>query len=117
MDPRIKVIISEMKRNISRAVPLSIVARRVNLSESRVRHLFRHETGISYAHYYKTLRIHEGKVLIEQDSFLTIKEVRVRIGFTSKEQFSRSFKKELGLTPKEYRSSCWHREPAISETE
>ena len=39
---------------------------------------------------------------------LSVSEVCYRVGFRSLEYYSRSFKKEFGVCPSEYKSRCWN---------
>ncbi len=74
----------------------------VNLSASRLRHLFKAETGMSVVQYVKGLRLKKAKDLIET-SALSIKQIMVEVGMKDKSNFSRDFKKTYGLSPAQCR--------------
>jgi AraC-like DNA-binding protein len=57
MDARIQKILHLMEDDFSRGLPLGRMARSVNLSSSRLSHLFKSELGMSPAQYLKTLRM------------------------------------------------------------
>lgn len=102
MDPRIQMVIAIMKNDLNRGVSVEDIARSVNLSSSRLRHLFKGETGNSPAHYLKTLRILEAKELLET-TFLNMKQIMSKIGVHDKGQFAKDFKKIYGVNPAQYR--------------
>jgi hypothetical protein len=58
---------------------------------------------MSPAKYLKVLRLEQAKTLLEE-SFLSVKEIRVRVGFGDESHFARDFKTHFGLTPTQYRA-------------
>jgi len=74
------------------------IARSVNLSTSRLRHLFTTEAGISPMHYVRLVRLQQARRLMLQ-SFLTVKEVMGHSGFTDISHFVREYKRLFGETP------------------
>jgi AraC-like DNA-binding protein len=100
MDRRIQIVISKIESNP--AVEFSELAALVNLSESRLRHLFKKETGTTYKHHVRDLRLHRAEVMLRK-SFLSVKEIASRVGLTSMSHFVRDFKKEYGVSPTVFR--------------
>lgn len=92
-----------MRGDLSRGLSLEALARAVNLSPSRLHNVFKSETGLSPARYLKKLRLERAKELLEE-SFFSVKEIRVRVGIGDESHFVRDFKKAYGLTPTEYRA-------------
>jgi two-component system response regulator YesN len=78
------------------------LAESLNLSVSRLRHLFKEQTGISFRTYLRQTRMKQAKRLLET-SFLSIKEMTKQVGIGDVSHFVRDFKKEFGLSPTEYR--------------
>lgn len=105
MEPRVLNIIDFMKANLRRSLSLNEMAEIVNLSPSRLDHLFKAEIGITPMQYLKSLRIEKASQLL-QTTFLTVKEIMAEVGIDDKSHFLRDFKKTHGLAPTEYRSSC-----------
>lgn len=99
---RIDVIIAYMETDLRLSVTPDKVASLVNLSPSRLRHLFREETGMSLRRYQKQLRMQKARKLLE-DSFLSVKEVMVQTGISDRNVFTRSFRETFGNSPTEYR--------------
>jgi AraC-like DNA-binding protein len=100
MDRRIAIVISSIEQD-SRS-SLSELAASVNLSVSRLRHLFKEETGIKPAQYLKQVRLQKAERLL-RTTFLSIKEIISQTGLPSSSHFVRDFKKAYGLSPGDYR--------------
>ena len=82
--------------------PLAQIAARVNLSASRLRHLFAQQTGTSVVHYLKERRLALAHDLL-RNSFLLVKEVAAAVGINDVSHFSRDYKARYGQTPRQSR--------------
>jgi AraC family transcriptional regulator, arabinose operon regulatory protein len=87
--------------------PLETVCDAVNLSRSRVRHLFKTEVGMSFTHYVRMRQMEEARRLLET-SFLNVKQVMTRVGFNDGSHFTRDFKRAYGTSPTKYRHDHWN---------
>jgi len=103
MDIRVRRTIDLLSEDLSRQCDIKALANSVNLSPSRLRHLFKDETGYTPAQYLKRLRLERARELIA-GSFLRLKEVMPRVGVSDESHFVRDFKKIHGLPPIKYRS-------------
>lgn len=102
MDRRIEQVLNLMKQNLHRRLSLSEIALNVNLSPSYLRQLFRSEIGFTPMHYLTLLRMRKAKELLET-TFLTVKEIRFKVGAGDKSRFVQNFKQVYGMTPKQCR--------------
>lgn len=102
MDPRIKQALELIE--VRGCEPLSVdeIATALNLSESRFRCLFKQEVGKNYKSYVRHLRMLNAKQLLE-DPDLSIKEVRILVGYSYTSNFIQDFKRWYGVTPSRYR--------------
>jgi AraC-like DNA-binding protein len=91
-----------MTKELIREVSFSDVAQSLNLSPSRLRHLFKMETGITPARYLKARRMQKAKELLET-TLLNIKQVMLKAGFKHRSHFVNDFRKAYGLSPSQYR--------------
>jgi transcriptional regulator GlxA family with amidase domain len=107
MDQRIRTAIVLMETDLHRELSLEGVAQSVNLSASRLRHLFKAEIGITPAQYLKEVRMHRARELIAT-TYLSMKQVMSSVGVHNTGHFAKDFKRIYGRTPVEYRD-C-HRE-------
>jgi AraC family transcriptional regulator of arabinose operon len=103
MDIRVQMVIAHLNNNLHQELRLDSLACSLNISPSRLRHLFKEEVGVSLFVYLKLLRMRRAKELIET-TFLSIKEIMFTIGICDESHFVRDFKRSYGLPPMKYRS-------------
>jgi len=92
-----------LSSNLNRALTLSEMADRVNLSASHLRRLFKQQLGISPVQYHQQLRMEEASRLL-RESTLPIKAISTQLGFDDIAHFYRCFKKFADFPPAEYRN-------------
>ena len=102
VDRRVQAVIAYMSEDLSRPLRLQEVAQLVNLSASRLQHLFKADTNLTPAQYLKSLRMQRAKQLIDS-TFLNTKEIMQRVGMKDESHFVREFKKIYGLPPGSYK--------------
>jgi AraC-like DNA-binding protein len=99
---RIAKVCTYIENNINEPIKLSEVATLVNMSESAFSHFFKKKTNCTFINYVNNLRITKAsKSLMETND--TIAEVCYSSGFNNLSNFIRTFKKQKGMTPNEYR--------------
>jgi len=96
-----------MKANLHRKISAVEIAQIVRLSPSRLRHLFKNQTGQSLARYRREMQLERAKYLLET-TFLNVKEVASTVGIDGVSHFVRDFEKAYGMTPARYAEA--HRE-------
>jgi len=100
-DSRIRWVIEELEvllNEDSSKLTLSDLAGRLNLSVSRLRHLFRDEVGVSPGRYHKLLRLKRLRNLLVQSN-LCVKEAIAASGFSDFSHTVRDYKAFFGLSP------------------
>ncbi|MCG8637074.1 MAG: AraC family transcriptional regulator [Desulfobacterales bacterium] len=98
-DPRIMKVRAYLKTLEEKKIPLSELSDFIGLSESRLVHLFKSETGIPIRRYLLWLRLMEALTLIlENVSFTTAAH---DAGFSDSAHLSRTFKQMFGIPPKQ----------------
>jgi len=101
MDRRIKLAITKIEADPG-SWQLSSLADSVNLSESRLRHLFKQETGTTVKRYLKVARLKRAALLFTT-TFLSIKEITAEVGYKSAGHFLLDFKSVYGMPPTVFR--------------
>lgn len=86
--------------NIDQKLSIEQVASFVNLSTSRVQHIFKNETGISLNSYITKKKLLKATELLRNNEKSI--DIYEKCGFQNYTSFLRAFKNEYGLTPKEY---------------
>ncbi|MCI0391524.1 MAG: helix-turn-helix transcriptional regulator [Acidobacteria bacterium] len=81
---------------------LEEMALEVNLSESRMRALFKSKVGLSPTRYVRKLKMEEAAKDL-RDTYKRVNEIATDLRFDSSSSFTHSFKKTYGMTPTEYR--------------
>jgi transcriptional regulator GlxA family with amidase domain len=102
LDRRIQVVVIEIESNSHEQIAIEDLARLVNLSPSRLAHLFKGEMEVSIQQYLTQLRLAKAKSQLES-GFLSIKEIAASVGFSSVTRFVVCFKNLVGTTPAQYR--------------
>jgi AraC-like DNA-binding protein len=80
---------------------IAAIANELNVSTSSLTRAFR-QRGLSPMRYAYALRLEHAARLLADKPALAIKDVACRSGFASPAHLSRLFKKEHGMTPREY---------------
>lgn len=85
---------------------LTACAERLCKSRDYLSKLFKKETGVHIKDYLKEIRIIRAKELLRSINPYKIYEICEIVGFTDTVYFSKQFRSIVGMTPKEYQSSC-----------
>jgi AraC-like DNA-binding protein len=75
----------------------------VNLSRSRLSHLFKATTGVSLQTLLSDLRLEKAAELL-QSTDMPIKEISYQVGYRHAPSFVRAFRNKVGSSPHDYRS-------------
>lgn len=88
--------------NYSRDISLDDVSRTVNISPYYFSKIFKDETGEGFVEYLTRIRMDKAKELLTTSEY-SMKEICAMVGYADPNYFSRSFKKNVGVTPTEYK--------------
>ena len=77
----------------------------INLPEKQLSQLINQHIGKHFFDYINEFRINDAKVLLKEQTDLTVLEILYEVGFNSKSSFYTAFKKETHQTPTVYRKS------------
>ncbi|PPT94764.1 AraC family transcriptional regulator [Xanthomonas arboricola] len=89
------------------AEPLSLgdLARQAHVSQSHLGFLFRDELGTPFKPMLQQLRIEKAKELLHRQRKLRITEVALKVGFGDLSHFEKSFRRLVGVSPREFRNA------------
>ena len=99
LDERISFVLAQMKQPplMRLSHPLSELAQQANLSQSRLRHLFRKELGVPLQQYWIGYRLLTAIRQMRRGDSLT--EVAHSAGFSDLSHFSKAFRAAFGVPP------------------
>lgn len=83
-------------------VTLELAAESVRMNPQYLSSYFHQQTGEKFGDYLLKKRMKEAARLLVRSS-MRIQEIAVRVGYSTANSFSRSFRQFYGMTPKEYR--------------
>ncbi|MBB3778521.1 AraC-like DNA-binding protein [Xanthomonas campestris] len=89
------------------AEPLTLgdLARQAHVSQSHLSFLFRDELRTPFKPMLQQLRIEKAKELLHQQRKLRITEVALKVGFGDLSHFEKSFRRLVGMSPREFRNA------------
>jgi AraC family transcriptional regulator of arabinose operon len=102
LDERVVRAVEYIDRHLAEPLPVAVIARAVNLSTSRIAHLFADQLGTSVIRFVENQRIESAMQLLR----LTNRPVHVvatNVGFTDPLYFSTRFRRHTGLSPSQFR--------------
>ena len=88
--------------NYSRDISLDDVSRQVNISPYYFSKIFKEETAEGFVEYLTRIRIEKAKELLTTTE-CSMKEICSMVGYADPNYFSRTFKKNVGVTPTDYK--------------
>lgn len=99
---RVSSVISDLETNYNKPWTISDLAKRAHMSENSLLAHFKDATGTSPINYLNQIRI-KNSCLLLHTTFRSITEIALECGYSDSNYFSRAFKKELQITPSQYR--------------
>lgn len=97
-----KVIEITESRFSDSQLSLSVIADKLGYNAKYVSHLFKQKMGIGYSEYLRSVRIKYAVALFDH-GIDSVKNVALLSGFADPFYFSTVFKKQTGLSPKDYK--------------
>lgn len=102
-DPKIQQLIEYVNSNLGDELSIDELAQRVYLSKYYLMRKFKSDTGYSIHQYITSKRLLLARQLLKTTE-QPITEICYTCGFRDYSAFSREFKKQFKITPKEYRN-------------
>ena len=103
MNWRIARALVLIEQRLDRPLRVADLAADLNLSSSRLCHLFRAECGCSPVAYLRALRIRRAHVLLTETPLL-VKQAMAAVGINDASHFVRDFRHQFGESPTALRS-------------
>lgn len=100
----LNVLINEIRINPGPNYDFKSIARKIGLSYSHFRQIFREHSGRSPQDFLLYCRMKAASEKL-QDLNVSIQETAFEFGYNDQAQFSKMFKNKIGLSPKQFRNS------------
>lgn len=101
-DSRVQSVIDFVHHNFRRKISLPELAATANLSASHFSHIFKTQTGFSPGEYLIKVKIEKARELLTTTN-LSIKEVMALVGYDTRSNFTRHFKRHFHSPPSRYK--------------
>ncbi|HEY5586952.1 MAG TPA: response regulator [Ruminiclostridium sp.] len=101
----IELAVEFINNNYSHDITLKQIAEVLYMNPNYLCDLFRQETGIHFSNYITQIRINNAKELLTTRAELRSYEIAELVGYKDAKYFTQVFKKQVGVTPTEYREN------------
>ncbi len=103
---KIVFLIEEDKIHHNPNLSRDSVAEQLEISNSYLSQIIKENTSVNFSDYINSHRIKDVKLMLKDPTFdkYSLLSIGLECGFNSKTSFYTNFKKETGLTPKEYKN-------------
>jgi two-component system response regulator YesN len=110
------MLIQEVKAYIGQhyhneSLSLNHISETFNISTTYFSRLFKEETGETFVSFLIQVRLEQAKHLLLETT-LSVQDIAIRVGYLHPFSFIRVFKKEIGMTPGDYRKDKGHGQSA-----
>jgi len=99
---QIRPVLAYVNGHCRDSITLEDIADLVHVSPSRVRHVFKDVTGVSFKEYVTQVRVAEAKRLLLSTD-LSVADVAQAVSYTNLHQFYKVFYRSCAMSPGEYR--------------
>jgi AraC family transcriptional regulator len=99
---RQRMVAAYVEQHLTEPIPLTSLAKLVNLSSYHFCRVFKQSFGVSPGRYHMTRRIERAKALLG-DPTRSVTQVALAVGYKETSSFSVAFRKVTGTTPTKYR--------------
>ncbi len=95
-------MMSYINSHYEQGLTLNELAKKLNLSANYLSQAFKKETGKTFMKYITELRIDKAKEMLDSGEY-SVSQIASKLGFDDYFYFLKTFKRVVGLTPKQYR--------------
>lgn len=102
--PLIEEICTYVLENVEQSISITTISEVLFLTKNYIGDLFKQETGMTIGEYITMVKIERAKKLIGEGTLKNY-EIADRLGYKDAEYFGKLFKKNIGLSPMEFRNT------------
>ncbi len=101
----VEKIMHYIQQNLSVQLKTEKIAKKLFISESKIRKLFKVETGMTVGDYIDELIFLNARRMLMKKG-ISLWDISTKLGFCDQFYFSRRFKEKFGITPSQYRKEA-----------
>ena len=105
----VRHMMDRIEQSYSEPVTLHSLAAELHRQGAYLGAMFRRETGVPMHHWLTRVRLDHAAVLVREG--VKVEVVSMLVGYRSKKNFYRQFKRRFGTTPLGYRNAADHHPP------
>lgn len=109
-------VIEILTNNVYGRITVDYISKQLGFSRTYISSVFKENCGKTITEYMTELKISEAKYLIRKDSY-TISQISDFLCFDNPHYFYRVFKKQTGMTPKQYSTSVSYPDKYAKKTD
>lgn len=100
---KIKWVIDNFFKSFESTIPtISEIAKKLSMSESKFKYVFKNKMGVTYYHFYLNKSMEQALHWLLYEN-LSVKEISHKLGYSQPVKFIHQFKKTFGDTPLRYK--------------
>jgi AraC family transcriptional regulator len=103
---RLRAVVEYIEEHLDAGLTLEQMAAAARLSAYHFARQFKAATGLPPHQYVIVRRVERAQELLQQDRNLSLAEIAACAGFSDQSQFTHHFKRVVGVTPRQFRSSA-----------
>lgn len=103
LSPLISSVVQYIGLNIYKKLTVKELANYFSMSETKLQSIFKNEMHVTIYSYISTRKISEAKIMLKAN--YRIAEVALSLGFSDASHLSKTFKKYVGVSPKQYQQA------------
>jgi AraC family transcriptional regulator len=103
---RLRAVVAYIEDQLEAGPSLEQMAAAAHLSAYHFARQFKAATGLPPHQYLIARRVERAQQLLQADGDLSQAEIAAQAGFSDQSQFSRHFKRIVGVTPRQFRKSA-----------
>ena len=101
----IEFVLNYVAEHYREKISFAELADHANISRTYLSMRFKEDVGISFSEYLLSFRLNKAKEILQRDGNISCKEAALRAGYTDYAQFTKMFKKFVGLSPSNYQKN------------
>ncbi|WP_445452434.1 helix-turn-helix domain-containing protein [Flavobacterium sp. 25HG05S-40] len=104
---KIKNFMDEDKPYLDQNFSLEILSENLNILRTNISMVINEKCKMNFREFVNSYRINESLRLMSDTDYYSINQIYFEAGFNSKSVFNTTFKKQIGVTPTEYRKTLY----------